>query len=109
MWTSGLRFGRRRRRASAGAVFFFLAVIFGIEYARDEYQRRQEYSGTLVRRYTSAEYSGNRSRSLYWDIRSPDGNIHSPRIRPRSFWEEAHDGQHVIKKAGELYPTIVRW
>lgn len=107
MWRSGGYFGRGRRKASAGVIVCFLALFLGIEFARDEYQRRQEYSGTITRRYSALQFASRKSYRLYWDIRSSDGEIHSPWIRPRSYWESAREGAHVVKKAGELYPTVV--
>lgn len=83
-----------------------MGIVFGVEYLRDEYQRSQEYSGTIVKRYSAPQFLNKKNSRFYWDIRSADGEIHSPWIRPRDYWESAREGSYVIKKSGELYPTL---
>ena len=100
------RYGRRRR-ASAGAVILFLGLFLGFDYIRKDLQKGQEWSGTIVRVYKDRSFFGGRTAHRYWDVRSADGAIHSPRIRLSSEWSAGRPGDHVVKEAGQLDPRLV--
>lgn len=104
----GYGFGRpRRRRASFGAFALFLGLFVGWDYVQAELQRREQYSGTILRVYSERSFASRHSFNHYWDIRSSDGALHSARIRSTSIWNTGHSGLRVSKQAGELNPTIV--
>lgn len=107
-------FGRiRRRRASAGSVFFGVLVglgLFGYDHLCDKWQESEAFSGQIVRKYSEKPFFNNRSTSLryhYWDVESADGKTHTLRIRPESAWASATEGEWVIKRQGELNPERI--
>lgn len=106
MWNSRFGVGRRRRPASIGAVALVIGLVLGWDYVQAELQRREEYSGTIVRVYSERSFPGSRSFHRFWDIRATDGQIHAARIRARSEWNAGRGGLRVIKRVGELNPVI---
>ena len=78
-----------------------------MEYARDEWQRREEFSGRIVRVYSEKPFfSKNRSSSYdhYWDVQSADGESHTLRVYSKHVWSSADEGDWVTKRAGRLLP-----
>jgi hypothetical protein len=109
MFGSGFHFGRRRRRpASVGVTILLLGLFFGWEYVRGEMQRREEFTGTIVKIYSERSFPGSKHFDHFWDVRSPDGELHTVRIRSKSSWSSAHSGAYVSKRAGEIDPTFSR-
>lgn len=107
MFGSGFHFGRRRRRpASIGLTIVLLGMFFGWDYVRGEMQRREEFSGSIVKIYSERSFPGSKHFDHYWDVRSADGAIHTLRIRSKSFWSSAHSGAFVTKRSGEIEPTL---
>ena len=80
--------------------------ICGYHIARSELQKREEWTGTVVRIYSERSFPGRRSYDHYWDVRTPSGEVKSPVIS-KSLWNDAHVGDQVIKKAGYHNPSIV--
>ena len=81
--------------------------IIGAHIVRSEMQKREEWSGTVVRVYAERGALSRRSSTPYWDVRTTTGEIRSPAISPRSEWKKARVGDHVVKHAGNYNPTIV--
>jgi len=107
MWNSGFHFGRRRRKpASIGLVALFLGLFLGWDYVQAEWQKREVYSGTIIRVYSEPSLMSRRTSHHYWEVRSPDGTLHTARIRSKNQWSAGHGGHQVVKRAGELIPTI---
>lgn len=99
-------FGRRRRRASAGVVLLLLIPLVGYDYVRGELQKREEWTGTIVRVYSERSFPGSKSFNHYWDVRTSGGETRSPRIWGRSIWNGGRVGDYVVKQAGELNPWV---
>lgn len=106
MWNLGLGFGRRRRRLSGGVVLLILIPVIGFHVGRSELQKREEWSGTVVRVYSERSFLGRRSFDHYWDVRTSSGEVRSP-IITKSHWNDARVGDQVVKHAGFYSPTIV--
>lgn len=106
MVNARIRFGRRRR-ASAGVVLLLLVPLIGYDYVRSELQKREAWHGTVVRIHSARRFIGKRSYNYFWDVRTGDGTVRSPLIRPQSVWSNARVGDQVIKEPGELNPRIV--
>lgn len=107
MWNWGRGFRRRRRRLSAGAVLLFAIPVVGYHLVRTELQKREEWSGTVVRVYSERSFLGRRSFDHRWDVRTASGEVRSPIISPKSAWNGARVGDQVVKRAGFRNPTIV--
>ena len=106
MWNLGRGFGRKRSRISGGVLFLLLTPIIGYHVVRGELQKREEWSGTVVRVYSERSFLGRRSFEHYWDVRTASGEIHSP-IITKSQWNNARVGDQVIKQTGVYTPTVV--
>src|SRR3990172_10143910 len=96
----------RKRRLSGGVVLLILIPVIGYHVARSELQKREEWSGTVVRIYSERSFLGRRSFDHYWDVRTASGEIRSP-IVTKSHWRDAAVGDHVVKRAGYYNPTIL--
>ncbi len=83
-----------------------LVPVIGFHVGRSELQKREEWSGTVVRIYSERSFLGRRSFDHYWDVRTTSGDIRSP-IVTKSHWNDARVGDHVVKQAGFYSPTIV--
>jgi hypothetical protein len=106
MWMRGNVFGRRRRRASAGVVLLLLIPLVGYDYVRGELQKREEWTGTIVRVYAERSFPGSKSFNHYWDVRTASGEIRSPRIWGKNSWSAGRVGDYAIKQPGEKNPIV---
>lgn len=104
----GPGFGRRRRTKGSFAAFVVvIGAFFGVEFVRDEWQKREEFSGQIVRVYAEKPFfakSNSSSRDYYWDVASADGETHTLRVRSRLVWNRGDEGDWITKRAGHLLP-----